>query len=634
MRGVIVAGGKGTRLHPITGDVIPKVLVEVGGTSVIDHQISWMVEHGIDEIFIITGHLGGEVAAHVAKFAAGGPKVTCLREAEPLGTAGGLRMLRGRVHGAFVVLYGDIYLDVDLGDVAAFHQASQADATMVVHPNDHPFDSDLVMADDDGRVTGVLFRDREAGAYANLVNAGLYVLSQDVLESIPAGRPSDVVKDVLLGLSRRGGRLFAYRTTEYIKDLGVTERHSEVSHDIHLGVPARRSRREPRPAVFLDRDGTLIEYVSLLHDPHDVKLLPASGAAVRTLNRAGYLCVVVSNQPVVARNLCGEEGVREANRAMESQLGKERAYLDDIFYCPHHPDRGYPEENVAYKIGCDCRKPKVGMVMSAQRRLGLDLTRSYLIGDTTVDVQTAANAGLQSILVMTGQGGRDSKHRVQPDFVFPDLAASADFIVWGRRRIETALDGVLAPRVGGPEEQARLSPRSLVLVGGAAQTGKSTVARVLCHRLQKRGIDAVQLSLDGWTEAPDTGGAPGGRGGYGRGLSEAIERLLDGADTEWPECDPLSGARVGTRRHYLEGDAWLIIEGDLVLDVDALCERADLTVHVDAEENTRRVRLETWRTWREGSRRNGGLQERSTALDECTDRARMTAAGADLRIRT
>src|SRR5207244_1984076 len=125
---------------------------------------------------------------------------------------------------------------------------------------------------------------------------------------------------------------------------------------------------------------------------------------------------------------CREEDVQRIHNKLETLLGREHAFVDRIYFCPHHPDAGFKGERKDLKIRCNCRKPATGMIRCAATDLNLDLSRSWLIGDTTSDVQTAKNAGLKSILVRTGHAGRDGKYAAQSDFVFDTLAEAVDFI--------------------------------------------------------------------------------------------------------------------------------------------------------------------------------------------------------------
>jgi histidinol-phosphate phosphatase family protein len=139
--------------------------------------------------------------------------------------------------------------------------------------------------------------------------------------------------------------------------------------------------------------------------------------------------VLVTNQPVIAKGFCSEADLQNIHNKLETLLGAEHAFLDRIYYCPHHPDAGFAGERPELKIRCDCRKPAPGMVHQAAKDLNLDLTKSWFIGDTTTDIQTARNAGVRSILVQTGYAGRDGKQEAKADFIFASLKNAADWIV-------------------------------------------------------------------------------------------------------------------------------------------------------------------------------------------------------------
>lgn len=183
--------------------------------------------------------------------------------------------------------------------------------------------------------------------------------------------------------------------------------------------------------IFLDRDGTINVYKKLLHKKEDFILIENVAKAIKLINKSDYLAIVVTNQPVVARNLCSFEYMWEINRYMEKLLTIYGAYLDDIFACPHHPDRGYPEENKKYKIKCNCRKPDIGMILEAKKKYHIDLSSSYIVGDTTIDIMTGKNAGLRTVLVKTGLCGKDGKFNVKSDFVVKDLLEGVKMILEG-----------------------------------------------------------------------------------------------------------------------------------------------------------------------------------------------------------
>ena len=191
-----------------------------------------------------------------------------------------------------------------------------------------------------------------------------------------------------------------------------------------------RSRNRQR-AIFLDRDGTVNRKNGLVWKEEQFELEDGVVEAIREINRSGYLAILVTNQPVVARGLCSVEDVENIHKKLETLLGREGVYLDDIRFCPHHPDKGYPEENPTYKIPCHCRKPDIGMLEECAERYNIDLGKSWMVGDTTMDIQTGKNAGTRTALVLTGDAGKDGKYSATPDLVCKDLGQAVKMILEG-----------------------------------------------------------------------------------------------------------------------------------------------------------------------------------------------------------
>jgi D,D-heptose 1,7-bisphosphate phosphatase len=315
--------------------------------------------------------------------------------------------------------------------MARAHLDRHSDFTPLVHPNDHPYDSDLVEADCDGWVTAIHTCPHPPGSYfANLVNAAAYVVRRDALQScVGAVKKQDFVKDVMQGLLARGAKVLAYRSTEYAKDMGTPERLDKVEADWKAGRIAFQSADSLSPAVFLDRDGTLNEERGFLASPDELELIPGVCPALKALRNAGYRLVVLTNQPVLARGEVSDEKLAAIHRRLEWELGKEGAYLDGIYYCPHHPDAGFPGERVELKIECNCRKPNTGMVESACRELYLDPARSWMIGDRSMDIEMSRRAALMSVLVGTGAGGKDGKFDTVADYRVATLTEAAAVIL-------------------------------------------------------------------------------------------------------------------------------------------------------------------------------------------------------------
>ena len=432
MQAVIMAGGKGTRLRSITNDEIPKPMAPIAGKPILQWQIECLRRSGVTDVLLIIGYLGEKIEAYFGSGADFGVRIDYFREEQPLGTAGALAEVADRLEEDFLLVFGDTNFDISIPRMMAFHREKQAEATLFVHPNSHPFDSDIVLRDETQRVCGFLSKhDTRMDWYDNCVNAGFYIVNKRLCGRIVRGEKTDLEKQVLWPLARQGGAVYAYLSPEYIKDVGTPERITAAAGELERGVVAARNLEKKQKCVFLDRDGTVNQYRGLISTPEQLELEPCAAEAIRLLNRSGYLAVVVTNQPVVARGMCSVEDVENIHRKLSTLLGQEGAYLDGIVFCPHHPDKGYPEENPAYKIPCRCRKPDIGMLTACAERFNIDLAQSWMVGDTTVDLQTGLNAGTHTALVLTGEAGRDGKYDVQPQRTGADLLDVVKQIIGG-----------------------------------------------------------------------------------------------------------------------------------------------------------------------------------------------------------
>ncbi len=400
MKAVLSAGGRGTRIASLTRD-IPKPMIPVDGKPVLARQIECLRAQGFTDLLLTVGYLGQQICDYFGDGSAFGVHIDYSFEAEPLGTAGALFRLRDRLTDDFLLLNADAVFDVDLHRFAAFHRACGGLATLFTHPNDHPFDSGLLLADETHAVTRWLTKeDARPQWYQNRVNAGLHILSPRLLEQEFSTPKVDLDRQILKPLAGTG-RLFCYDSPEYVKDMGTPERLAEVSRDLASGRVAARSLTRPQRAVFLDRDGTINRYVGFLRDIDDFELLPGAAQAIRRINESGYLAILVTNQPVLARGEVTAAQLREIHNKMETLLGQQGAYLDGIYICPHHPDRGFAGEVPELKIDCDCRKPKPGLLLRAAREFHIDLARSWMVGDRDSDVAAGIAAGCRTKQIST-----------------------------------------------------------------------------------------------------------------------------------------------------------------------------------------------------------------------------------------
>ena len=429
MEAVILAGGKGSRLGARSNG-LPKPLVTVNGKALIDYQFELLRRYGFQQATLLCGFGAAAIRAHCGDGSRWGLRLKYIEETAPLGTAGAVIAALHQLPGEFLVLYADTMVNIDLERFCAAHAASGAQATLFLHPNDHPWDSDLVETGEDGRVIAIHGYPHQAGSMLpNQVNAALYVMKASPLRAFPVPTaPLDFGKHVFPKLLAEKVHLNGYRSPEYVKDAGTPERLDRVEADLRSGAVERSNLGVLRPAVFLDRDGTINEETSYVTRPEQLKLIPGAAQAIRLFREAGYRVVVITNQPVVARGDCTAAELKRIHDRMEMELSREGAFLDGIYACPHHPDKGFAGERPELKFACECRKPGDGMLRQAVRELNLDLPNSWLIGDSTSDVQTAYNGGVRSVLLRTGLAGRDGRYGAVPDFVLDDLPAAARFI--------------------------------------------------------------------------------------------------------------------------------------------------------------------------------------------------------------
>lgn len=427
---VIQAGGMGTRMLELTKDEIPKPMLPLNGKPMIQWQIENIRKYGIMEFVLIIGHLGERIEEYFGDGSRFGVRIQYIRETKPLGSAGALYYLKDMLkERSFLLIFGDVMYDIDWNRMIVFHEGKNGLATLLIHPNSHPHDSDLVIVDDEKCVIGIDSKNHVRNYwYDNCVNAGLYILSADILQHLNAAVRTDLEQDLLKPfMSQR--QVFGYQTPEYVKDAGTVSRFHVACKEQKQGIWQQKNLSNKQKCVFLDRDGTINKFCGLLNDEEQFELEEGVAEAIRLLNASKYLVIVVTNQPVVARGMCEINDIQRIHKKMQVLLGQQGAYVDDIVFCPHHPDKGFVEENPIYKIPCNCRKPAIGMIEQMAKKYNVDLTDAYMIGDSTVDIQTGKNAKIKTILLSTGQGGMDRKYEIQPDYRAKDLLEAVKIIL-------------------------------------------------------------------------------------------------------------------------------------------------------------------------------------------------------------
>ncbi len=501
MKAVIMAGGRGTRIRSIASD-IPKPMIPVLNKPVLRYQIENLRKCGITDIILVTGYLSEAVSSYFGDGSRLGVSISYFNEDTPMGTAGALYYLYkdGLLDEDFLLIMGDLMLSVDFNRFMRAHKESGAYVTLFVHPNSHPFDSDIVETDEVGRlsdytedkcgienvaadrsktpspenlslenlagqnlpdqslsgqnllgqsiplqnikaqaqrplsrpVKGIISKKAERPEhfyYHNQVNAGIYALSPKAAALV--GEPAekiDLDKDLIRPLITEN-KVYAYRSAEYVKDMGTPERYNEVSEAVSSGTVERRNLENRQRCIFLDRDGTINVEKGFLKEPEELELLPGAAEAIRRINASEYLCVLITNQPVIARGECSFEGLDEIQKKLDTLLGREGAYIDAIYYCPHHPDSGFEGEIRELKFRCRCRKGAPGMIEDAAAELNIDTGSSWMIGDKTSDVECGRRAGCRTVLLETGAGGRDGRFTAESYLLCTNLNEAVERIL-------------------------------------------------------------------------------------------------------------------------------------------------------------------------------------------------------------
>lgn len=384
MRVLILAGGFGTRLAHLVKDV-PKPMAPIGQTPFIELLMDHLQERGACEFVLLTGHMSDVIESYFTRHPRYKDRVGFSRESSPLGTGGAVAMaMSGALDTPSIVVNGDTFLNCDLEALYRFHIQSGRSATLALHYQQDGTRYGQVALEGD-RIVSFLEKSQVQGP--GLINAGVYVLSPNIVDAIPKEVPVSLETTVFPQLLQKG-QLGGYPCGGRFIDIGIESDYRRAQVELPKWIAEK-----PRPALFLDRDGILVEDTSYLRHVEDIRFREDAIDFIRHYQQQGYLLIVCTNQAGIAKGIISQEQYTAVHQAIVAGLRQRGVELTDTFMCPDHPEGVLPEfTRVSYD-----RKPSPGMILKAAEKYLIDLPRSFMIGDKVTD--RIDLPGLRSYLV-------------------------------------------------------------------------------------------------------------------------------------------------------------------------------------------------------------------------------------------
>jgi len=415
MKALILCAGKGERLRPLTNNM-PKPMVLINGKPTLEYLIFLLKKHNINEVAVNTSYLPEKIKEYFGNGNKFGVKINYSLEPELLGTSGALNNFRDFFTETFVVICGDNITDIDLTKMIDYHKKKKAIATIAIRkkPKDYKTQS-LIFADDKLKITKFIEKpsDKEVEKLVKdykLINSGIYIFEPEILNFIPKGF-SDFSYDIFPDLIKNKKNIFGFNIDDYyFREIGKIEKYNLAKEEIESGKVKLDYMKNK--AVFLDRDGVINEIVyetdGKIMAPANLgqlKIIPNIKEGIKELKKMGFKIISITNQPGIDFGYLTKEKLEEINNFLKKELE-----IDEIYSCIHHPE---------YSGECDCRKPKIGLILKAIKDYNLDITGSYMVGDSLSDIQTGINAKVKKTF-MIGTIREDILELQHKKYIFPD----------------------------------------------------------------------------------------------------------------------------------------------------------------------------------------------------------------------
>lgn len=387
---VITVGGKGTRLKSLTGNT-PKPLYPIEGFSCLERCFINFKKSEIKEVFLLTSYdIDSFKAQHNYLSNKYEIDLKIFQEKIPLGECGGLWNIKQFLNEDFLFLGGDLIWDVDIKRINDFHKINGSTVTLATHITSHPYDSDLIIESQTKEIKKFLCKPHAENnlTSAFLGNAGISIINRKFLEKIsPPDKPISFFHYLSQLKKNNQIRIFSYNTSEFIKDIGTPDRFKKTEILLKTQNIQLSSYLREQKALFLDRDGTLIECAQkeYILKKEQIRYKKKVLDFIKSIIPSYTICIIVTNQPQISMGLTNFDQVSDINGKIINDLFAFGIKIDLFTLCPHHPHSGFEGEINNLKWNCFCRKPEPGLILAEAYRRNINLEKSLFIGDSIND---------------------------------------------------------------------------------------------------------------------------------------------------------------------------------------------------------------------------------------------------------
>ncbi len=579
MKALLIAEGKGT-LKGFSIKTSNPAMLKIGGIPILHHHIELLKKYLITEIFILSDRSKKEIIKYFGNGIAFGIQINYLENNISSEISKNAEELKSLYEDDLLIINNGLLINMELGKLIDFHKKKLSECTLVVHPSCEPLNYNLVELDKENKITRCITKPHKKELYfQNLIYTGVALLSPIAVKLLLSKGLANFDGEYLSEICSKMN-VFGYNTSEYLEEILTKENLRDAEQDYQTGKFARKNFEFKQKAIFLDRDGVINEEIGYISKPQEMRLYDFTPASIRKANSSGYLSITISNQSSIARGFITLKELKAIHNKMETDLAKENAILDSIYFCPHHPDRSLPGEQSEFKADCLCRKPKPGMLLDAAYEFNIDLSSSFIIGDSERDIMAGMNAGCTTVGVMTGYGLRNTS--VLPDFLFANLSEAIDFIV--DEPYKEIYQNISSEKIKTP---------CIISIGGGSRSGKSTLASYLKWKIEQNGKKALVIHLANWI--------PNGKNinkltnilhNYQLQKAELdIQQILVGIEVKMLAYSDYSEDEPQEINYQYKGEEYIILEGTLALTSKVLRNLSHIKIFLNSSSEIQKKRF-------------------------------------------